>query len=182
MTTNTASAAAMIAWLLVDWLRGGKATAMGACIGAVVGLVAITPAAGYVSTGSSIFIGAFAAMVSNLAVHWKSKTGVDDTLDVFPCHGVGGIIGMILTGVMADKTVNAAGDNGLLHGNATLFTHHMIALGAVAAGVLVGSWLIFKAVDAFSPLRVSHEQETIGLDVSQHGESILDADPVASAQ
>ena len=181
LTTNTASASAMIAWLLIDGLRGGKATAMGACIGAVVGLVAITPAAGYVSTGSSIFIGAFASVVSNLAVHWKTRAGVDDTLDVFPCHGVGGIIGMILTGVMADKTVNAGGENGLLHGNPTLFVHHMVALVAVAIGVMLGSWLIFKAVDALSPLRVTPEQETIGLDLSQHGESILDADPVQTA-
>jgi Amt family ammonium transporter len=182
MTTNTASASAMIAWLLFDGMRGGKATAMGACIGAVVGLVAITPAAGYVSTGSSIFIGAFAAIVSNLAVHWKSRTAVDDTLDVFPCHGVGGIVGMLLTGVLADKTVNAGGENGLLHGNPTLFYHHVIALVAVAVGVLAGSWLIYKVLDMISPLRVPAEDEAAGLDLSQHGESILDADPVATAQ
>lgn len=181
LTTNTATASAMIAWLLFDGVRGGKATAMGACIGAVVGLVAITPAAGYVSTGSSIFIGAFSAVISNLAVHWKSRTEVDDTLDVFPCHGVGGIVGMILTGVLADKTVNAGGDNGLLHGNPTLLVHHLIALVAVAVGVLAGSWLIFKALDAFTPLRVTPEQEALGLDRSQHGESILDADPVQTA-
>ena len=180
LTTNTASAAAMVAWLLLDGIRGGRATAMGACIGAVVGLVAITPAAGYVSTGSSIFIGAFASLVSNFAVHWKSRTAFDDTLDVFPCHGVGGMVGMILTGLLADKTVNAGGDNGWFHGNPALFTHHILALVGVAIGVTLGSWLIFKAIDAVSPLRVTEAQEAEGLDLSQHGESMLEGDPRAT--
>lgn len=174
LTTNTACAAAMLAWMFWEGATTGKATAMGACIGAVVGLVAITPAAGYVSTGSSIFIGAFAAIVSNLAVHWKSKSGVDDTLDVFPCHGVGGMVGMLLTGVLADKTVNAGGDNGLLQGNAKLFINHAIALVAVGVGVTVLSYVLYKIIDVVSPLRVDEAQEKAGLDVSQHGESILE--------
>ena len=86
---------------------------------------------------------------------------------------------MILTGVMADKTVNAGGENGLLHGNPTLFFHHIVALVGVAIGVMAGSWLIFKAVNVFSPLRVTPEQEEVGLDLSQHGGSILDVGPVA---
>ena len=100
-TTHTASASAMLAWILLDVARGRRPSALGACIGAVVGLVAITPAAGYVSIPHSIFIGFVASVISNMAVHWKSKSTLDDTLDVFPCHGVGGIVGMLLTGVLA---------------------------------------------------------------------------------
>ena len=101
VTTNTASAAAMMTWLLFDTARGRRPSALGACIGAVVGLVAITPAAGFVSIGHSIFIGVLAALVSNWAVHLKSKSNLDDTLDVFPCHGVGGMVGMLATGLLA---------------------------------------------------------------------------------
>ena len=97
-TTNTASAAAMMAWVFIDWVRGMKPSAMGACIGAVVGLVAITPAAGFVSIAASIVIGVVAAGASNMALYWKSRSSIDDTLDVFPCHGVGGMAGMVLTG------------------------------------------------------------------------------------
>src|SRR5207249_8077206 len=100
-TTNTASAAAMLGWMFFDWMRGRKPSALGACIGAVVGLVAITPAAGYVNVGDSLFIGVFASMVSNMVVHWKTQSALDDTLDVFPCHGVGGMVGMLMTGVFA---------------------------------------------------------------------------------
>src|SRR5205807_658865 len=100
-TTNTASASAALAWIFFDGMRGHKPSALGACVGAVVGLVAITPAAGYVSIGASIFIGTCASVVSNLMVHWKTKSTLDDMLDVFPCHGVGGMIGMLLTVVFA---------------------------------------------------------------------------------
>ena len=100
-TTNTASAAAMLGWMFFDWMRGRKPSALGACIGAVVGLVAITPAAGFVTIRESIVIGLVASVVSNLAAHWKSKSTLDDTLDVFPCHGVGGMVGMLCTGIFA---------------------------------------------------------------------------------
>ena len=101
--TNTASAAAGLSWIFFDMLRGKKASALGFCIGAVVGLVAITPAAGYVGLPQSMFIGFIGAICSNLAVYWKGKTSIDDTLDVFPCHGIGGIVGMILTGVFSKQ-------------------------------------------------------------------------------
>jgi Amt family ammonium transporter len=172
LTTNTASASAMFAWLLVDALRGVRPSAMGACIGAVVGLVAITPAAGFVSVGSSMAIGAFASIISNIAAKWKSTTQLDDTLDVFPCHGVGGIVGMIATGLFADKRVNPAGADGLFHGNPELFQYHMIGLLLVGAFVLLGSLMLYKLVDAVSTLRVSADQEAEGLDISQHGESL----------
>ena len=113
-TTNTAAAAAGLSWMFFDVLKGKKPSVLGFCIGAVVGLVAITPGAGLVPIPQSIFIGAFAAIVSNVAVYYKQKTSLDDTLDVFPCHGIGGIMGMLLTGVFASKTVNAAGADGLI--------------------------------------------------------------------
>lgn len=165
LTTNTASAAAMIAWIVFDGLRGRKPSALGACIGAVVGLVAITPAAGFVTVGSSICIGVVASITSNLVVHWKSKSRLDDTLDVFPCHGVGGIVGMVLTAVFAI-------DGGLIHGESMLLISHLIALVAVSAFAFIGSWLLFLVTDSLVPMRVSSANEETGLDLSQHGESI----------
>ena len=165
LTTNTASAAAMLAWLFFDCTRGRKLSALGACIAAVVGLVAITPAAGFVSVGASIFIGSVAAIVSNLAVHWRSRTSLDDTLDVFPCHGVGGIVGMILTAVFADKV-------GLIYGETTTFINHIYALLIVGAFALVGSYLLYALSHFIIPMRVSELEEQMGLDMSQHGESL----------
>ena len=176
LTTNTASAAAMFAWLVTDGLRQQRPSALGACIGAVVGLVAITPAAGYVSVGSSIAIGAGAAIVSNWAAHWKSRSQFDDTLDVFPCHGVGGIVGMLATGLLADKRINPDGANGLLFGGTELFKAHLLALLVVGIGVTGLCWLIYKAIDSVSSLRVSEDQERQGLDLSQHGESVVAGD------
>jgi Amt family ammonium transporter len=164
MTTNTASASAMLAWVLFDAVRGRRPSALGASVGAVVGLVAITPGAGYVTVGQSIAIGAVASLVSNLAVHRKARTNLDDTLDVFPCHGVGGIVGMIATGVFADKV-------GLIHGDPTIFLRHLAAIVIVGVYSLAGSWLIYKACDAVITLRVRPEQEDAGLDISQHAES-----------
>jgi len=138
---------------------------MGACIGAVVGLVAITPAAGFVTLGQSVFIGFVAAIVSNLAVYYKQRTSLDDTLDVFPCHGVGGIVGMILTGVFA-------ADVGLIHGDPTTFLYHLLAMVIVGAFTFFGSLLIFKITSSITKLRVTREEETIGLDISQHAETL----------
>ena len=164
LTTNTASAAAMLCWLTLDGLLERKPSALGACIGAVVGLVAITPGAGYVTVGASIFIGVVAATVSNIAVYYRSKSSLDDTLDVFPCHGVGGIVGMLMTGIFAEKV-------GLIHGNTSIFFVHILALAIVAAYTFGGSYLVYKITDAIIPLRVDETQELEGLDLSQHGES-----------
>ncbi|MFH1194675.1 MAG: ammonium transporter [bacterium] len=164
-TTNTASASAALSWIFFDVLLGRKPSASGASIGAVVGLVAITPAAGFVSVGASIFIGFVAAIISNLAVTWKSKSTLDDTLDVFPCHGLGGIVGMIMTGVFAK-------DVGLVSGQTHTFLVHMIGLGIVSVFAFGGSYLLYKVTDFLIPLRVTKEQEKIGLDLSQHEESI----------
>src|SRR5215471_2901855 len=144
--TNTASAAAALAWIFFDGMRGNKPSALGACVGAVVGLVAITPAAGFVSIGESIFIGTCASVVSNLMVHWKNKKStVDDTLDVFPCHGVGGMVGMLMTGVFAK-------DLGLTSGHMTTFLVHCGALIFVAVFSFVGSWILFRITDVIIPL------------------------------
>ena len=165
LTTNMASASAMLTWIFIDGYLGRKPSALGACIGAVVGLVAITPAAGFVTVGASLAIGSIASIVSNLAVHWKSKSTLDDTLDVFPCHGVGGIVGMILTGVFAK-------DIGLVFGHTDIFIKHLYALGIVGGFSFFGTLVIYKITDLIIPLRVSEDQEMLGLDISQHGETI----------
>lgn len=172
-TTSTASASAAMAWIFFDLLRGRKPSAMGACMGAVVGLVAITPAAGFVTIPHSLIIGVVAAVVSNLLVLWRNKSGIDDTLDVFPCHGVGGMVGMMLTAVFAYSGVNAdITENGLFYGETDLFISHLIALVGVSIFAFGGSLLLLKITDLISPLRVSEEEETIGLDASQHDEEL----------
>src|SRR5689334_4574208 len=173
-TTNTAAAAAGLSWMFFDLLRGKKPSVMGFCIGAVVGLVAITPAAGFVAIPQSIFVGVFAAIVSNLAVYIKQRsTKLDDTLDVFPCHGIGGMVGMLMTGVFATKAVNAAGNDGLFLGNVSFFLTQAKAM-AIAVGYSFGvSFLIFKFIDLVLPLRVSSEEEEIGLDATQQNEKYM---------
>jgi Amt family ammonium transporter len=171
-TTTTASAAAAMSWIFFDILRGKKPSAMGACIGAVVGLVAVTPAAGFITVSSSLIVGIVAAVISNLVVIWRSKTNIDDTLDVFPCHGVGGMVGMLMTGIFATKAVNSAGANGLAYGETGLFVKHLIALVAVSVFAFVGSFILLKVTDLISPLRVTPEEELAGLDLSQHDEEL----------
>ena len=167
-TTNTASAAAALAWMFLDAWRGRKPTALGACVGAVVGLVAITPAAGYVNIGDSLFIGVLASTVSNMVVHWKTKSALDDTLDVFPCHGVGGMVGMLMTGVFAR-------DVGLVTGATRTFLVHCGGLVFVTVFAFFGSYVLYKVTDFVIPLRVTAEQEEMGLDLSQHGEVMDEA-------
>ena len=170
-TTNTAAAAAGLSWMFFDVLRGKKPSVLGFCIGAVVGLVAITPAAGFVAVPQSIFIGVIAAIISNLAVYYKSKsTTLDDTLDVFPCHGLGGIVGMLMTGIFATKSVNSAGADGLFYGNASFFFIQVKALSIVVVYSFTVSFLIFKFINFILPMRVSMEEEELGLDATQHDE------------
>jgi Amt family ammonium transporter len=173
-TTTTASAAAAFTWIIFDAVRGRKPGAMGTCIGAVVGLVAITPAAGFISIPHSIIIGIVSSVVSNVMVEWRTKkTNIDDTLDVFPCHGVGGMTGMLLTGVFAHPHINPmVTTSGLAFGETGLFMVHIIALIAVSIFAFGGSLLLLKITDLISPLRVSAEDESLGLDWSQHGEKL----------
>lgn len=164
-TTNFASASAMLTWVFYDWMRGRKPSALGACIGAVVGLVAITPAAGFVTIGQSIFIGFVASITSNLVLAYFNKTSIDDTLDVFPCHGVGGAVGMLATGIFAK-------DVGLIYGNTTTFMYHLLALVIVGVFTFGGAWVLLKVTNMIVSLRVSEDEEKLGLDSTQHGEEM----------
>lgn len=172
--TMAASAAAALAWIFFDASKGRKPSAMGTCIGTVVGLVAITPAAGFVTIPHSLVIGVVSAIVSNMVVDWRTRTSIDDTLDVFPCHGVGGMVGMLLTGIFAHQSVNAANEtgNGLLFGETHLFFIQTGALIGASIFAFIGSWLLLKLTDLITPLRVSEEEEILGLDISQHGEKL----------
>nr|WP_320059375.1 ammonium transporter [uncultured Bacteroides sp.] len=161
LNTNTASATAMLVWVFFDCLRGRKPSAMGAAIGAVVGLVAITPSAGYVTIGESIFIALVTTIVCNVAVYWKNHTSVDDALDVFPTHGVGGILGTILTGVFV---------NGLVAGHIDVFLVHLLAVVIVSLYTFVVTYALYWLTNKMIPMRVSAESEQIGLDISQHDE------------
>ncbi|RUT73390.1 ammonium transporter [Ancylomarina longa] len=164
LNTNTASAAAMLTWVFLDGARGHKPSGLGAAIGLVVGLVAITPAAGFVDVGASITIGVIASIVSNYAITIQGKTSLDDTLDVFPAHGMGGITGMLLTAVFAH-------DVGLIHGETHTFLIHLLALLIVGVFTFGGSYLLYWVTNALVPLRVSEFSEKKGLDASQHDES-----------
>lgn len=172
-TTNTAAAAAGLSWMFFDVMKGKKPSVLGFCIGAVVGLVAITPAAGFVGIPQSIFIGAVAAIVSNFAVKIKSKSKLDDTLDVFPCHGIGGMVGMLMTGIFATKSVNPAGNDGLFYGNPEFFFTQVKAMLVAVTYSFAVSWLIFKFINFVLPLRVSEQDEDMGLDESQHNEKYM---------
>ena len=163
--TNIASATAMITWVFYERMLGRKMSALGACIGAVVGLVAITPAAGFVNIGQSMFIGFIASIISNWAINFKNRTGIDDTLDVFPSHGVGGIVGMLLTDVFASEV-------GLIYGETTTWYNHLIALVITSVYCFGGSYLLYFIVDKLLSMRVREDQEDRGLDQSQHGEKI----------
>lgn len=175
-TTNVAAAAGGIAWVLFDVAKGKKVSALGFCIGSIVGLVAITPAAGFVTIPVSIFIGVIAGIISNYVAHLRTRSKVDDTLDVFPCHGVGGMVGMVMTGIFASSAVNPSIDaQGLAYGDSSLFVNHLIALVGVSVFAFAGSWLLLKITNVILPLRVSNEDELVGLDKSQHDEYLIDA-------
>jgi ammonium transporter, Amt family len=172
-TTTTASAAAAFTWIMFDAVKGRKPSAMGTCIGAVVGLVAITPAAGFVTIPQSLIIGVVSSIISNAMVVWRTKTSIDDTLDVFPCHGVGGMVGMLLTGVFAHQKINpAVATNGLAYGETKLFFVHLIAMIAVSVFVFAGTFILLKVTDMITPLRVTEAEEIAGLDISQHDEKL----------
>lgn len=172
LNTNTACATAMLTWLFFDALMGRKASAMGAAVGAVVGLVAITPSAGYVSVGQSFFIAFLTALICNCACHWSDNSRrLDDALDVFPTHGTGGIVGTVLTGVFISEGLLSGTWEGFI-----IFLMHLLALGLVVGYTFVMSMLLYWVVNKMIPMRVSAHSELVGLDVSQHGESYNFAD------
>ncbi len=168
-----AAAVALLAWTVVDTVKDGKPTLMGGCIGVVAGLVAITPAAGFVTTGSALIIGLVAGVLCNLAARIvKTTFKLDDSLDVFACHGIGGTIGTVMTGLLATTDVNSAGAMGLLNGGDKLFMANITAAVAVAAFSMIATFILLKITALFAPLNVSDSDEQAGLDSSQHGENI----------
>ena len=170
VSTNTAAASAMITWLLFEYVLKGKPTAVGAATGAVAGLVGITPAAGFVSPVSAILIGSITSVCCFYAISLKHKLGVDDALDTFPVHGVGGTVGALLTGVFASTAVNEFGKDGLIAGNPSQLLIQLIAVVIAYALAIVGTLVIISIVRVITPLRPSPEVETQGMDIEDHGE------------
>ncbi|PZP44858.1 MAG: ammonia channel protein [Pseudopedobacter saltans] len=179
LTTNTAAGAAGLSWMFFDVIKGKKPSVLGFCIGAVVGLVAITPGSGFVAIPQSIIIGVVSAIISNIAVGIKEKSKLDDTLDVFPCHGIGGIVGMLLTGIFATKSVNPAGVDGFWLGNHSFFFIQLKGMVISVAFSFIASYLIFKIMNVIVPIRVSDEEEEEGLDKSQHNEKYFQGHLIA---
>jgi Amt family ammonium transporter len=171
MVTNISAAAGMLSWCVVEWIVRKKPTALGAASGAVAGLVAITPASGFVGPMDAIIIGLLVSPICFYAILLKGKLGYDDSLDAFGVHGVGGTWGAIATGLFASLSVNAAGANGLFYGNSKLLLIQIIAVLATAAFSMVGTYVLVKIVDAVFGMRVPDYEELVGLDLTQHGES-----------
>lgn len=173
MTTNTSAACAMLSWMAIDMIRDGKPTVIGACTGAVLGLVAITPGAGFVPLWSAIIIGIVVSPICYFMMSVvKKRFGYDDALDAFGCHGVGGIWGGIATGIFAQKSINGVARwDGLIYGDYRLFLAQVISIVATIAVAIVGTLICASIVKLFTPLRVTEHDERMGLDESQHGES-----------
>jgi Amt family ammonium transporter len=174
-TTTTAAASAGLTWMFFDVIKGKKPSVLAFCIGAVVGLVAITPAAGYVGIPQSIIVGLVGSLVANIAVSIKQKSNLDDALDVFPCHGIGGMVGMLLTGVFASTAVHgiSGGPNGLFYGNPEFFFTQFKAMGIVVLYSFTVSYGLFKLINFIVPMRVSELEEELGLDETQHNEKYM---------
>src|ERR1700722_1771438 len=171
VATHLGASAATLSWVIAEWWRTGKPTVLGAASGAVAGLVAITPASGYVGPVAAIVIGGVAGVVCYAAVRMKARFGYDDALDVVGVHGVGGIWGALATGVFASAAVNSAGADGLLNGNPRQLLVQAIAVAASVAFAFVGSLVLLKITDAIVGLRVDEEAESLGLDLSEHEEN-----------
>lgn len=173
MTTNTSAACGMLAWMLIDTIKDGKPTVIGACTGAVLGLVAITPGAGFVPLWSAIIIGGVVSPICYFTMSVvKKHFGYDDALDAFGCHGVGGIWGGIATGIFADKSINSVARwDGLIYGDIHLFMAQILSIVITIVIAIVGTFICASIVKLFLPLRVSEKEERMGLDKSQHGEN-----------
>ncbi len=168
VATHVAASAGVVTWTMAEWVHRGKPTLLGAASGAIAGLATVTPAAGFVGPLSAMFIGLVAGALSYFAVVWKSKIGYDDSLDVVGIHGVGGVFGILAVGLFASKAVG--GTDGLLFGNASLLGAQTVLVLATVLFCLVGTYVILKIVDVVVGLRVAAEEESTGLDLSQHNE------------
>ncbi len=169
--TNTAAAAAALGWMFTEWMTRGKPTVLGAASGAVAGLVAITPASGFVAPLSAVIIGVLAGVVCYSACNLKTKLGYDDSLDVVGVHGVGGTLGALATGLFASKAINDGGADGLFYGNPGQLWIQVVAVVATYVLAIVMTMIVLKVVDTIVGLRVSEEDEVAGLDLSQHSET-----------
>ena len=161
----------MAMWTVMEWIKIGKPTTLGAASGAISGLATITPAAGFVGPNSAIIIGLIAGLVCYIAVNAKSRLGYDDSLDVVGIHGVGGAVGTLMLGVFASKAVNPGGVDGLLAGSATQLGYQALGVVVVAAYAFIVSWILVKIVHQTMGLRVSEESEVQGLDYTEHSEA-----------
>jgi Amt family ammonium transporter len=170
VVTNLAAAAAGVAWMLVDWVSRGRPSAVGMAVGSVCGLAAVTPASGYVGPAGSILIGIVAGVLCNFIANWRARTTLDDSLDVFACHGAGGMWGTIATGLFASRVINSAGPNGLFFGNPHQALVQLFGVAVVATFAFVGSYVLLRVINVFSPLRVRPADENTGLDIAEFGE------------
>lgn len=169
VNTNLAAAAGAVTWMMVDWTRKGKPSAVGISVGAVAGLVAITPAAGFVATLPAMAIGLGAGVISNLVANWRASRNLfDDSLDVFACHGAGSMWGVFATGLFASAAIS--GVNGAIYGNLSFLGTEVFAIAVVSAFSFGVSYILLRVIGVFTPLRVSPQEEELGLDESQHGE------------
>lgn len=176
ITTNTAAAASALVWMLIETWQRGKPTAVGVATGAVAGLVAITPAAGFVSPLASLLIGGAAAGVCNVALQLKNHWRFDDTLDVLPVHGIAGLLGTLLTGVFTLKSLNVAGADGLIAGQVRQLLVQLQAVGFTVLWVGVGTYAVLMVIRSLMPLRVSDADERVGMDISVHGEEAYNSE------
>jgi Amt family ammonium transporter len=172
VATNTAGASAAIVWMILSWIHR-RPSVLGAATGAIAGLAAVTPASGFIDPLSAIAIGAIASVISYYVIVLRMTVRIDESLDVFACHGMGGMWGMIATGIFASKSINPAGADGLIHGNITLLGIQAFTVVVVATFSFVLSLIIAKLIDLLMGLRVKDNEEMVGLDISQHAESIL---------
>jgi Amt family ammonium transporter len=176
VATTLAAAAAAVTWMVLDWVKKGKPSAIGISVGAVSGMAAVTAAAGYIDFTAAVTIGLAAGIISNLVANWRmGRSRIDDTLDVFACHGIGGVIGALAVGIFASAAVNPA-VTGLIAGNPVQLAVQAFAVIVVAAFSFAGSYVILRVINKVSPLRVSPEEEDQGLDISQHGEEAYQLD------
>ena len=175
--THVAGAAAGLVWLFIEWLIRGRATVVGTATGAIAGLVAITPGAGFVTVPSALIIGLLAAPVTYFSINYlKTKLKFDDTMDAFGVHGMAGIWGSLATGLFATTSVNSAGNDGLFYGNPEQFFHQFVGVGVSIALSAVGTFAILKLINLVTKVRVSEEEETMGLDISFHNEKAYNSE------
>jgi ammonium transporter, Amt family len=175
LNTDVAASFAAVTWLIIEWSLSKKPKFVGLLTGAVAGLATITPAAGYVSLDSAVIIGISSGIICYIAVNLKNRIGWDDALDVWGVHGIGGVLGTILLGVFASKTINAAGADGLIAGNAGFFEKQLIAVAAASAYAFIFTYVMLAAINAITRVRVTEDEEDRGLDQSIHGETAYDA-------